>query len=271
MNNLSASSLALAIDATHLPSQPRGSASLKMTDVVNGEMQLGEIDLGAKNRADGKIAVNLTSRPKQDPWLIELAALVTPPGKGDTTTIDLTHHHVRAGNGAEWTGNTGHFVMDPHHFAITNLDSTSRDGHISVDATVERGGYGDLTAKLDLDKFKLDAIGQRYRGSVDVHANIARKANRYSGTRRHRRHGLVARSDEGDDRSAPPRSSRSPARSRSTARPRARTSARRRSRSTSRHLRDVTDALAWKHAGPRGDQAGDDHARGRRPRGRSRA
>jgi autotransporter translocation and assembly factor TamB len=182
MNTLTASSLALAIDARHLPSAPRGSASLKLTDVVSGEMQLGQIDLGAKDRADGKIAVNLTSRPKQDPWLIELAALVTPPGHGDTTTIDLTHHHVRAGNGAEWTGDTGRFVMDPRHFAITNLDSTSRDGHIALDATVERGGYGDLTAKVDLEKFKLEALGQRYRGSVDVHANIVRKANRYTGT-----------------------------------------------------------------------------------------
>ncbi|HEY6039134.1 MAG TPA: translocation/assembly module TamB domain-containing protein [Kofleriaceae bacterium] len=182
MNNLSMASLALAIDARHLPSQPHGSASLQMTEVVNGEMQLGEIDLGAKNRADGKIAVNLTSRPKQAPWLIELAALVTPPGRGDTTTVDLTHHRVRAGNGAEWTGSTGHFVMDPRHFALTNLDSTSRDGHIAVDATMERGGYGDLTAKVDLEKFKLEAIGQRYRGSVDVHANLARRANRITGT-----------------------------------------------------------------------------------------
>ena len=182
MNKLTASTLALAIDARHLPNQPRGSATLKMTDVVSGEMELGQIDLAAKDRADGKIAVNLASHPKQDPWLIELAALVTPPGKGDTTTIDLTHHRVRAGNGAEWTGNSGHFVMDPRHFAITNLDSTSRDGHIAVDATVERGGYGDIVAKLDLEKFKLDAIGQRYRGSVDVHANIARRANRYTGT-----------------------------------------------------------------------------------------
>ena len=218
-----------------------------MSDVVNGEMQLGEIDLGAKDRADGKIAVNLTSLPKQDPWRIELAALVTPPGKGDTTTIDLTHHHVRAGNGAEWTGNTGHFVMDPRHFAITNLESTSRDGHIAVDATVERGGYGDLTAKLDLDKFKLDAIGQRYRGSVDS-------------TRRHRAQGkslLAAPSIRRPGLAPDPtkatidltaKSSRSPARSRSTARPRARTSARRRSRSTSR--RRATSPTRWRGSVP---------------------
>jgi hypothetical protein len=182
MKQLSAQSLALAIDATHLPSQPQGSATLKLTDVIDGEMQLGQIDLVAKDRADHKIAVNLTSHPKRDPWLIELAALVTPPGRGDTLTVDLTHHRVRAGNGAEWTGDTGRFVMDPSHFTLTNLESTSRDGHISVDAKVERGGYGDLTAKVDLESFKLEAIGQRYRGSVDVHANVARKAMRYTGT-----------------------------------------------------------------------------------------
>ncbi|HET9990915.1 MAG TPA: AsmA family protein, partial [Kofleriaceae bacterium] len=182
MNQLTASSLALAIDASHLPSQPHGSAAVKLTDVVNGEMQLGQIDLGAKDRADGKIAVNLTSRPNRDPWLIELVALVTPPGRGDTVTVDLEHHRVRAGNGAEWTGDTGRFVMDPRHFAITNLDSKSRDGQIALDATLERGGSGDLTAKVDIEKFKLEAIGQRYRGSVDVHANVTRTANRFTGT-----------------------------------------------------------------------------------------
>jgi len=182
MNQLSAATLSLAIDGRHLPSEPRGSVALSMTDVVDGEMQLGQVDLGAKDRADGKIVVNLTSKPKRDPWLIELAALVTPPGRGDTTTIDLTRHRVRAGNGAEWTGTTGRFVITPRQFAITNLDSKSRDGHIAASATVERGGYGDLTAKLDVERFALEAIGQRYRGALDVHANVQRRAMRYTGT-----------------------------------------------------------------------------------------
>ncbi|MEO8550146.1 MAG: AsmA family protein, partial [Kofleriaceae bacterium] len=181
MQDLSASTLALAIDGTHLPSQPQGSASLVMTDVVRGEMQLGKLQLGAKSRSDGRIAVHLTSTPKQDPWLIDLVALVTPPGPGDTVTVELQHHRVRAGNGTEWTGDTGRFVMDPRQLALTGFTTASRDGKIALDLTMLRAS-GDLTANADIHNFALAAIGQRYRGSIDATVAVARKANRFTST-----------------------------------------------------------------------------------------
>ncbi|MEO6771955.1 MAG: translocation/assembly module TamB domain-containing protein [Kofleriaceae bacterium] len=182
VQELSASSLALAIDATHLPSSPRGTASVKLTDVVKGEMQLGQLDLVAKDRADGKIAVDLTSRPNRDPWRIELAALVTPPGRGETVTVELQHHRVRAGNGVDWTGHTGRVVIDPRRITVADFATASRDGRIALAATMQRGGAGDLRAKVDLDKLALEAIGPRYRGTLDVHADVKRTANRFSGT-----------------------------------------------------------------------------------------
>ncbi|MEP6863764.1 MAG: translocation/assembly module TamB domain-containing protein [Deltaproteobacteria bacterium] len=182
VQELSASSLALAIDATHLPRAPRGSATVKLTDVMKGEMQLGQLDLVAKNRADGKIAVELQSRPKQDPWRLELAALVTPPGRGDTVTVDLLHHRVRAGNGVDWTGDTGRVVIDPRHVALSSFATASRDGRIALAGTLERGGEGNLTAKVDIEKLALEALSPRYRGTLDVHANVSRTANRFSGT-----------------------------------------------------------------------------------------
>lgn len=181
MQDLSIATLAVSIDGTHLPYRPHGKATVTAVDIIRGEVQFGRIDLDAQDRSDGKIAVNVTSHPKQAPWLIELAALVTPPGKGDTVTIDLGKHRVRAGNGTEWTGDGGRIVIDPRHIALDKLDTKSGDGALTVAGTLDRRN-GDLAAKLDVDRFTLAALGSRYRGLVTAHIAMTRSHDELAGT-----------------------------------------------------------------------------------------
>ena len=175
VQDLSIATLAVSIAGTHLPSQPHGVASVKLTDIIKGEMQLGMLVLDARDRSDGKIAVNLTSTPKQDPWLIELAALVTPPGKGDTITVDLGKHRVRAGNRSEWTGEGGKIVVDPREFSLANFSTRSGEGSIAASGSIDRKS-GDIAAKVDVDKFALAILGPRYLGQISVHADVKKAA-----------------------------------------------------------------------------------------------
>ncbi|HEY0253318.1 MAG TPA: hypothetical protein VGC41_17410, partial [Kofleriaceae bacterium] len=109
-----------------------------------------------------------------------MSALVTPPGTGGTVAVDLLHHRVRAGNGVDWTGNTGRFVMDPKTITVSDFKSTSADGTIAADAKLDRRN-GDLDAKLDIDKLILDAIVPKYRGAVDLHAKVTKRNGLMSG------------------------------------------------------------------------------------------
>ncbi|MFT3692773.1 MAG: translocation/assembly module TamB domain-containing protein [Kofleriaceae bacterium] len=180
IQDLRASTLHVAIDGTNLPRQPHGSALVEITDLVRGDMALGKLTVNAKDRRDGKIDVGVTSHPYRDPWLVELAALVTPPGTGDTVTVDLTHHRIRAGNGVDWTGDTGRFVMTPKEIVVSDFKSKSADGAIAADAKLERKS-GDLDAKLDIDHLILDAIVPKYRGAIDLHAKVARNGGLLQG------------------------------------------------------------------------------------------
>ncbi len=185
MQDLRMASLSVSIDGTHMPSQPHGKASAKAVGIVRGTMALGKLELTAADRNDGRIAVNVTSHPYQDPWLIELAALVTPPGKGSTVTVELGHHHVRAGNGSDWTGEGGRFVMNPDHLALTSFaTSSSRGGRIAVGAELDRAGRnaGDLDAKIEIDQLALAVLGPKYRGAITAHAAVTRRADRFAGT-----------------------------------------------------------------------------------------
>ncbi|CAN5506978.1 hypothetical protein BH11MYX1_BH11MYX1_06460 [soil metagenome] len=184
MQDLRIASLNVAIDASHVPNQPHGKATVRAVDIVRGTMALGKLDLTAADRSDGRIAVTLTSHPKQASWLIDLDALVTPPGSGGTVIVDLGHHRIRAGNGTDWTGDGGHFVMDPQHFAFTNFETRSQDGHLALAAKLDRAGRntGDLAANVAIDRLALAALGPNYRGELTAHAAVTRKSGRFAGT-----------------------------------------------------------------------------------------
>src|SRR5205085_1769944 len=157
--DLSVASLHLRIDAQRLPNRPLGRAHVQLGDLVRRDMQLGALTVDAADRADGKIAVSVRSRPKQNPWLIDADALVTPPGApGGTVAIDVQRHHVRAGGGSDWTGHTGHLEIGPARIVLRDLASASASGHLAIAASYERAGgrQGDLAANLDLRALSID-------------------------------------------------------------------------------------------------------------------
>ena len=177
--DLSASSLALRIDAKHVPQQPIGSARVEVNDLVRGNLELGKLTVAAGNRPDKKIQVSVRSQPKRAPWLVDLDALVTP---GETVRVDLQRHFVRAAGGATWRGNTGEIAIGPQKIEIRDLKSTSAQGNLALAGDYVRAGAGagDLHAKLD-GSFDLSNLEKGRTGHVDAAIDVTRRAQRWDG------------------------------------------------------------------------------------------
>jgi hypothetical protein len=176
---LSAASLALRVDARHLPAQPIGTARVELVDLARGDLQLGKLTVAAGNRPDGKIQVSVRSQPKQAPWLVDVDALVTP---GETVSVDMQRHFVRGAGGATWRGNTGRIAIGPHEISVRDLRSTSDGGNLAVDATYARDTgdlRGKLAAALDLSSLKSTLVGR-----LDATVDVERAAKRWRGAAR---------------------------------------------------------------------------------------
>ncbi|HEY0987976.1 MAG TPA: translocation/assembly module TamB domain-containing protein, partial [Kofleriaceae bacterium] len=185
VQDLSAASLHVAIDAGRLPNRPYGKAQVRLVDLSRGEMQLGALDVDAADRTDGKIAVQVRSRPKQNPWLFDVDALVTPPAQAGakTVAIDLLRHRVRVGNGTDWTGHTGRVVIGPERIALVDLQSASALGRVALSGEYERAGRrrGDLAASVDARGLALDNLAGAYRGKVDAQVVVSRRGGAWQG------------------------------------------------------------------------------------------
>ncbi|HET7506166.1 MAG TPA: translocation/assembly module TamB domain-containing protein [Kofleriaceae bacterium] len=185
VRDLSAASLHVAIDAARLPNRPLGTAHVELVDLVRGERQLGKLTVDAEDRPDGKVAVAVRSRPKENPWLIDADVLVTPPAEAGprTVEIEVERHHVRAGNGTDWNGRTGHIEVAPARIAIRDFVSTSAFGRVALSGDYERTGgrRGDLTAKLDAAGLSLDNLSRRHHGKLDAHVAIERRRGAWDG------------------------------------------------------------------------------------------
>jgi translocation and assembly module TamB len=189
MADLAVSALHVAVDARQLPDRPLGTAHVQLVDLVRQGAQLGELTVDAVDRPDGKLAVAVRSRPKQNPWLIDADAVVTPPADLGTGrfAIDLVGHHVRAGSGADWYGKTGHIDIGPERIALRDLASQSPVGRIAVAGSFQRAGRhrGDLAADLDVRSLTLEnlagALSGAYHGKVDAHVAVTRTSGAWQG------------------------------------------------------------------------------------------
>ncbi|MBA3464567.1 MAG: translocation/assembly module TamB domain-containing protein [Deltaproteobacteria bacterium] len=179
--DLQASKMKLAIEARGLPRQPSGKAELELDGIVRGNMHLGQLRVTAGSRSDGRIAVSARSKPKQNPWLFDVDALVTPPGRGEIIAIDLVNHHIRAGAGGDWYGTTGHIEIGPRKITVRDLSTKSQAGAVSLAGQLDRLN-GDFAAKVDTTSLTLDNITPLYRGTIDAHVDIVRKRGQLSGT-----------------------------------------------------------------------------------------
>src|SRR4029078_5793780 len=83
VKDLSVETLKVAIDARRLPNRPLGKATVRASDIARQDMYLRELSVDAADRPDGKIAVAVRTRPKQDPWLARGAPARNHPGAGN--------------------------------------------------------------------------------------------------------------------------------------------------------------------------------------------
>lgn len=175
-NDMSVDTLALKIDAKHVPSAPIGSGRVELGAVRKGDIRFRKITLAAGNRPDGKLQVSVRSRPQPAPWAVDADALVAI---GDTTVIDLQRHFVRAAGGSEWHGSTGEVRIGPREIKVTNLRSQSADGKLAVNATLGRK-TGDIRAKVDAS-LDLKSLEKAYAGKVDAHIDVTRNGGKFEG------------------------------------------------------------------------------------------
>ena len=179
--DMSVSTLSLAVAANHLPRRPAGKAELALTGIVRGTMKLGELKVTAANRNDGKIQVSARSRPRNNPWLIDVDALVTPPGNGSVTTVQLQNHKVRAGNGTEWIGTRGLVQIGERKIVVSELETESKSGALAVSGELVRA-TGDISAQVEARGLTLDLVDATYRGKVDALLDVTRKRGKFAGS-----------------------------------------------------------------------------------------
>jgi hypothetical protein len=175
-NDISVDTLALEVDAKHVPSAPIGSGRVELGSVRKGDIRFSKITVAAGNRPDGKLQVSVRSRPQPAPWAVDADALVA---FGDTTVIDLQRHFVRAAGGSEWHGSTGEVRISPREIKIENLRSESADGKLAVNATLGRK-TGDIAAKIDAT-VDLKSLEKAYTGKVDAHVDVTRTHGKFEG------------------------------------------------------------------------------------------
>ncbi len=180
VSGVTAQSFKFRVDARHVPSNPVGTARLEAANVQRGAMSFRKLTVAAGNRPDGKLQVSVRTQPKPSPWLVDVDALITT---GDTMTVDLQRHFVRAAGGSVWKGDSGTLVVTPREVTLTGFTSHSGDGKISADATFVRAGRnaGDLTAKLDAN-IDLTNFQKMYRGKIVAHVDVARTRGKLVGT-----------------------------------------------------------------------------------------
>ncbi|HEY4178354.1 MAG TPA: translocation/assembly module TamB domain-containing protein [Kofleriaceae bacterium] len=163
VQDMSAKSLKLAIDAKGLPSKPTGKAEIDIESLVRGDMKLGKLEVTAGSQPDNSIDVSIRSRPEFAPWVIDVDARVMPPKpRTDTWVVDIVKHRFKAGSAGDWTGTTGHLELSPDRFAIESFQTTSQQGslsltasvaahHLDVDADVARPDVGKAHMTVDIN------------------------------------------------------------------------------------------------------------------------
>ena len=181
MQDLRVGSMKLVVDATHLPGHPQGSANVTLTDIAKGEQLFGLLTVKAATRDDGRLAVDVQSKPRQEPWVVELGAVVTLPDARGTTIVDLTRHHVRAGNNVDWFGTTGHVTIARDTIEVRDLHSASPEGKLAVNGRFGRQS-GDLAAKVDVEAFALAVLRPGLLGVLGAHADVSRTGGRWAGS-----------------------------------------------------------------------------------------
>ena len=182
----------LAIDAQHIPARPVGRAELQATNVQRNTFFLRNLAVTAGTQADGKIAVAVRTRPRQDPWQVDVDALVdlgTPSrelraGAGDPVTIEILRHFVKTANSGEWKGNSGVVTIGSEHVTLARFATHNGLNKIEAGGEYWKAGRreGDLAAHVAMKGLSLKTLIMGYAGTLDATADVTRTNGLFAGT-----------------------------------------------------------------------------------------
>ncbi len=164
--------VSIKLDGKHLPDHPTGRFELVAHDLETPQLALRQLTLRAANRADGAIQASLRTHAHRDPWLFEADALIRP---GETTTIDLQRHLVRAGAGTEWLGTGGKVVISRDRIELRDLATASKDGALAIAGAYQRT-TGDIAAKVDVKTLALANLDPKYAGTASATVDFSRRS-----------------------------------------------------------------------------------------------
>lgn len=181
--------LELDVDATGVPSRPRGSFALGAEDITSDGRYLGNLVVEARSREDGAIAVSAQSVPPRKPWLVDVEALVHVERGGEVVVVELDEHRIRTA-GVAWYGDGGTIRYDGEKVQVARLRTTIADGRLAVDGTYELAGRdaGDLAASIHVDGIDLAEVdrsldlAEDWRGHVDTNVHVIKRGTRWYGS-----------------------------------------------------------------------------------------
>lgn len=183
---LTIETVSIKLDGKRIPEHPTGRFELVAHDLATPQLALRQLTLRAADRADGVIQATIRTLARRDPWLVEADALIR---LGETTTIDLQRHLVRAGAGTEWQGSGGRVVISKDRIELRDLATASKDGALAIAGAYQRR-TGDLAAKVDLETLALANLDPQYAGTVDAKLDFSRRSGVVKATAEVRAHGI---------------------------------------------------------------------------------
>ncbi len=175
----------VTIDAAGVPAHPTGHVHVVARDVDAAGEHLGRLDLDARTRRDGRIAVRVSSTNTRMPVAID--ALVDR--RPDAVAIALGTAHVKVRD-VDLRAQGGLVTIRPHQIDARDVRVVVDGGTATVAGSYHRGGgrrrAGDVDVRAQLKGFELGSLDRLLdlggaRGRVDVSVDGAMRAGRVTG------------------------------------------------------------------------------------------
>ncbi len=196
----SAAKLDATVRAHQLPGDPAGWGRIDVRGVARDGRPVGRLEVDARSRPDGAIAVSVISRPPTAPWRIDLDALVRV-GDG-AVAVALGEHRIRT-HGVDWHGRGGRITVDRERVTVADLVTRIAGGRLTVAGSYRRAGarQGDLELRASATALELEEVARSLelppgmRGQLDASVAVDKRGAVWSGRIGGGGTGLAVRAD----------------------------------------------------------------------------
>ncbi len=162
------------------------NADLHGRHLVYDRVRLQALDIGARTRNDGAIAVSVASWPPGERWRIDVDALVRLAE--DRVRIDLGEHRLKT-QGVPWRGRGGRITIEPERVELRDLTTHVAGGSLTVGGDFRRAGEraGDLSANVSAGSLDLQEVARsldlppEWRGRLDGRVAVQRRGRHWLG------------------------------------------------------------------------------------------